>query len=341
MKRQTLCFFIAFFFIILFLFPNGLLTVPGVYNSKVTAAGGPEWPERDISIIVPTRPGGGFDLTARIAAPFIKKYLPKHANVIVDNKPGGGYKIGLKEVVTAKADGYTIAAFDPEDVAAIYITEAEQVKWLGDIRKLTWLCRVSVMPEALLVGLHTGFKKPGDMKGKKVRVAAFSTGDMFRTYKMMRGVDAEPSYGLFAGSGEAALAAMRGDLDAYIVNWAVAKRHVKTGEGKLMMMFLYSPERVPGLDVPTPKELGVKTVGMISGSYKFFLAPSGLPPQIKHIWEETFSKVFSDPEWSNQMAKAEQSPNPLIGEKVQEYVMAVLDEFEGNKDIICAIAKPK
>lgn len=68
------------------------------------------YPERTITLIVPFAPGGGTDITARIIAPYIEKYLG--GKIIIENKPGAGGEIGTTDCMLAKPDGYTVCTFN-------------------------------------------------------------------------------------------------------------------------------------------------------------------------------------------------------------------------------------
>ncbi len=64
------------------------------------------YPSRPIRIIVPTGPGGGFDIQARTIA---QKLSEKPGlSVIVENRPGAGSLNGTDAVAKAPADGYTL-----------------------------------------------------------------------------------------------------------------------------------------------------------------------------------------------------------------------------------------
>ena len=69
------------------------------------------FPERNINIIVPFSPGGGYDAIARATARSMKKFLPKGVNVIVKNVTGAAGRRAAVFMYRAKPDGYTIAHF--------------------------------------------------------------------------------------------------------------------------------------------------------------------------------------------------------------------------------------
>lgn len=65
-----------------------------------------EYPERQITMIVPVGAGGGTDTHARALAQEMQAVLGQPINVV--NRPGGGGYVGAKSVVDARADGYTV-----------------------------------------------------------------------------------------------------------------------------------------------------------------------------------------------------------------------------------------
>ena len=65
-----------------------------------------DYPSKPVHIVVPTAPGGGNDLVARLLAAFLQARLGQ--TFVVDNKPGAQNLIGSKYVALASGDGYTL-----------------------------------------------------------------------------------------------------------------------------------------------------------------------------------------------------------------------------------------
>ena len=74
----------------------------------VTGAGAQAqtFPEKPLRIIVPQPPGGGFDLSARVMADRLPRFLGQP--VIVENKPGAGTLVGTEFAARSAADGYSL-----------------------------------------------------------------------------------------------------------------------------------------------------------------------------------------------------------------------------------------
>lgn len=65
-----------------------------------------DWPTKTVQLIVPSKPGGGTDVMARIFADYLGRETG--GDVIVVNQPGGGGSIAYNQVMTAEPDGHTI-----------------------------------------------------------------------------------------------------------------------------------------------------------------------------------------------------------------------------------------
>jgi tripartite-type tricarboxylate transporter receptor subunit TctC len=302
---------------------------------SICRAEGADWPDRDIILIVPYAAGGGYDVVARATAPYIQRHLPKKANVVVKNVPGAGGKIGFMELVRAKPDGHTIAVLDPADVAVLQVSG--QLEGM-DILKLSWLGRLDRLPDLLTAGAKSGFKTPADMKGKPVRFAAIGAGVTFRSAVIAKAIGADARFISYDGTSPASIAAMQGDIDAFVVNWVSATRMAAISEGRLIPMFVAASERISDIkEIPCARDLGIDLEESVLGYSHILTAPAGLPDSLKKAWEETLARTFSDPGWTAQMNRVKYPPSPLTGGELDAGIRRTLKATGGLKDIISGI----
>ena len=94
-----------------FKYQPGRLLASAAVLSMAIVAGGPasaaDYPDHDITFIVPYSPGGGSDQQARRLQPGLQKALG--VNIRIVYKTGGGGAIGFSELYRSKPDGYTIS----------------------------------------------------------------------------------------------------------------------------------------------------------------------------------------------------------------------------------------
>ena len=69
-------------------------------------AGGDDWPQRPIRLVMPYAPGGLTDTSARLIAEPLGALLGQP--VVVDNRPGAGSTVASQFVARQAADGYTL-----------------------------------------------------------------------------------------------------------------------------------------------------------------------------------------------------------------------------------------
>ena len=65
-----------------------------------------DYPSRTVRIIVPSAPGGGYDVIGRLLAERLSRELTHP--VVVENRVGGGTVLGTQTAAAAPADGYTL-----------------------------------------------------------------------------------------------------------------------------------------------------------------------------------------------------------------------------------------
>ncbi|AOB29862.1 ABC transporter substrate-binding protein [Bordetella sp. H567] len=97
-----------------------------------------EWPERTVTIIVPSAAGGAADLTARTFAQYLGGKTGQ--SVVVEDRPGAGGIVGTNSVKSAPADGYTfLLSTNSTQAANPYLYKSLPYDPLKDFRQVGML----------------------------------------------------------------------------------------------------------------------------------------------------------------------------------------------------------
>src|SRR5580704_19773886 len=90
-----------------------------------------DFPSRPIKMYVPFPPGGGIDVTARIAAEKLSEILGQQIAII--NQGGGGGAIATDAVARADPDGYTLLYHSVTGITHAAVTQNLSYDWLRDL----------------------------------------------------------------------------------------------------------------------------------------------------------------------------------------------------------------
>ncbi|MAB07812.1 MAG: tripartite tricarboxylate transporter substrate-binding protein [Rhodobacteraceae bacterium] len=285
------------------------ITIAGSVALAAGAAFAQDSPDKPIEVIVGYSAGGGTDVMARTTAPFIEKYLGDGASIVVKNMPGASGQIGVTEVATADPDGYTLGTFNlPGMMARTIDREADY-----DQDSFTYLANVVNDPNVIVTtkggGLDSIDKLIEEAKANPgaVTVGMSSLGgdDHFMLIKLQQLTGAEFTIVPFKGSAPARTALMGGHVAMGILNIS----EVAEFQEELNVLGVATEERSDfAPDLPTFKEQGVD---LINGSMRGFVAPAGLPEDVRAKLLDAFEQLEGDAEFQEAM-KATANPVEVV-----------------------------
>jgi tripartite-type tricarboxylate transporter receptor subunit TctC len=263
-----------------------------------------QYPARNIELIVPYGPGGGFDIYARAVAKAMENHLPKNVRVIVRNIPGAGSVNGIATMFRAAPDGYTMGIVDLPGAVAPQIM-GEPVHY--DLDKATWLGTVNVGVYSLVIGRKAMFPTLEAFRNPAGRLPFFATTGsndlaMARIAAAVLGIKAQflTSY---SGGPATHLAIIRGEADASLgIDVAIA-RHVASGDLKQLVWFARKGARGMPDGVATADEAGHPELANLSLN-RVFAAPPGLPEAVRNRLTDAVQKALNDPEFEAWAARA-------------------------------------
>lgn len=185
--------------------------------------------DKTVRIIVGYCPGGGYDTYARMIAPYLSKSLA--ASVVVENFPGAGGIAALNRTATLPPDGLTMQLINGTGAALTQLVELSSVRY--NVLELTHLATLSASPWMWMVGPNSPIKTPADAMKPDVKHAwagsgpidGLSDGAAFTCEALKLNCRVVIGY---KGSNDAALAVLRGEMDAIYISDTSANNIAKS-----------------------------------------------------------------------------------------------------------------
>lgn len=288
-----------------------------------TAVAAQSYPTRAVRLIVPSSPGGGTDITARIIAPDLSRLLGQQ--VVVENRPGAGTMIGGEAVAKAAPDGYTLLmgistlAINP----AIYRkVPYEVLRDFAPITQAVSLPNVIVGHPSLpaknvkeLVALAKA--RPGQLNFSS---AGLGTSPHLSMELFLSMTKTKMVHVPYKGSGPAAIDLIAGQVQLMAPNMLTAYPHIKSG--RMRAYGVTSPKRSAGApEIPTIAESGLP--GYEAVQWYGVLAPAATPrPIITRLHGEVV-KVLQQPNVKELLSKDGAEP---VGSTPEQFAAFIKDE---------------
>ncbi len=258
----------------------GPVAAIGLACSIAAPAWAQSYPDRPVTLVVPSSAGGGADTVARILADALPPFLGEP--VVVENRPGAGGTIGAETVAKSDPDGYTWLLIGNAHAANVSLRDNLAYDLLTDFAPVT---QVNASPHVVVVNPSVPFETVSDMvalakeKPDQLNYASAGTGSVTflaaEIFKDQAGVTI--THIPYTGGGNSLRAVVAGETQIYFSPLLVAVPYIE--DNRLRAIAVTSPERVPLLpDVPTVAESGYP-------DYEFSLwnglvVPAGTPDEI-------------------------------------------------------------
>ncbi len=259
---------------------NNLLMYIGLAAVAAQAQAQTTYPTRAVRLIVPSSPGGGTDISARILAPQLTQFLGQQ--VIVDNRPGAGTMIGAEAVARAAPDGYTLLM----GISTLAINPAmykkvtyDALKDLAPISQAVSLSNVLVIHPSLPTRNVKEFVTFVRARSGQINFASAGVGTSPHLSMELLLVLAKLNmvHVPYKGSGPGVTDLVAGHVPVMMPNMLSAQPHIKTG--RLRALGVTGTKRAPGAeDIPTIAEAGVP--GYEAVQWYGVLAPAATPRDI-------------------------------------------------------------
>jgi tripartite-type tricarboxylate transporter receptor subunit TctC len=285
-----------------------------------------DWPTRLVTIIVPFGAGGNTDMMARLAAQDLSQKFGQ--NFIVENRPSPGGVIGVRDVVQAQPDGYTLLFCASSMITLtpqVQNVEFDPIKKLVPITNVGTGAQVMAIKRSLPVanlGEFLAYAKanPGKLNFSTAGVQNLSEFLPVRLFKIT-GVDlvmvparAEP---------QAISDLMGGVTDVYFGNASSLLPLAKNDQIRLVAVS--TPQRLSAApDLPTVAET---VPGFESTSWNGFLAPAGTPASVVAAIRTEVSALVKREDVAQRLASLGIVPGGMSQDQIEAMFQREQDTF--------------
>jgi tripartite-type tricarboxylate transporter receptor subunit TctC len=299
-----------------------LLGLLGLLAGSVSAQ---TYPTKPVKIVVPSAPGGGTDIVARLLAQSFSKALGQ--NFIVENKPGAGNLIGIETVARAPADGYTLLF-----VASPLVLNPILFKKVNydPIKDFSPISLAATAPNILVVHPSTPATNVKEWvelahKGQnKLSYASAGVGTSphmsMELFNAMAGI--QTLHIPYKGTTPAVTDLLGGQVNAMFSNALTVMPHIQSG--KLRALAVSGNRRLELLpDVPTVMEAGIAQY--VSLQWYGLLAPAGTPSAVIQTINREMVKALQSKDIKDKLASEGAEP---AGSTPTEFANLIKNDFD-------------
>lgn len=280
---------------------------------------------KNLVLVVPYKPGGGYDTWGRVLAPYLGKYTG--TRTIVKNMPGAGGMLGINEVYNAAPNGLTINIQNAVACVTNQIAGVKGVRY--DLLKYSWIGRATTDRRVLAMRKGASVQTIQELIDSKESVKIGATGLGGSTY-----VDAVISKGAlnlpieiihgYDSSSEIDLGLLRGEIEGTYGSYSSRLKMVKGGE-QFIILQSGAKRSAKLAEIPTWFEVAptdkakqiLKVLNAMHETGRPLAAPPGTPVERVAFLREAFEKTMKDPEFLESAKKAKLEVDYLSGEEME------------------------
>ncbi|MEK8087888.1 tripartite tricarboxylate transporter substrate binding protein [Aquabacterium sp. A3] len=284
--------------------------------------------------IAPAKPGGGFDLTCKMAQTMLSVNQLSSSPLRVTYMPGGIGAVAYNAVVAQRpGEPNTIVAFSGGSL--LNLAQGKFGRYtVDDVR---WLAALGADYGAVIVKKDSPFQSLKDVVAalqKDPTKVVFGAGGTVGSQDWMKAALTARAAGVnpramrfvaFEGGGEAVTALQGGHIQVYSGDAAEASQQISAGT-PIRVLAVFAEQRLPGAmsKVPTAKEQGYDiTWPIIRG---FYMGPKVSDADFK-AWEGAFRKAMAQPAYATLREERGLFPLTLTGPELDAYVKRQTQQY--------------
>jgi len=286
----------------------------------VLAAPAGKFPVRPVRIVVPSTPGGGLDVMARIMGPRLTEHWGEQ--VVIDNRAGAGGIIGTDIVSKAAPDGHTLLIVTTGYTTNPYLIGKLPYRTPEDFEPVT---SIGTTPVVLVAHPSLSARTAGELvalakqrPGQLVFASSGTGSGGHLTMVLLQQVaGVKFNHVPYKGAGASTAAVVGGEAQLLFTATGAALPQIKAG--RLKPLVVTGARRARALpDVPTVIEAGLP--GCVMEQWYGYLAPAGAPRAlIDRIYADLVA-VMKLPDVSARLQAAGFDLDGMPPEKFRQYL---------------------
>jgi len=284
--------------------------------------------------IAPAKPGGGFDLTCKLAQSGLKDNGLLEAPMRVTYMPGGVGAVAYNAVVAQRPkDAGTITAFSSGSL--LNLAQGKFGRY--DENAVRWLAGIGTDYGAISVRADSPYKTLDDLvqalkkdPGGIVFGAGATIGgqDWMQTALIARAAGIDPKalrYVAFEGGGETLTAMLGGHVQ--VTSSGLGEVTPQLAANKIRILAVLSDQRLPGKlqGLPTAKEQGYDIVWPVIRG--FYMGPEVSDADFAW-WKAQFDTLLASPEFAKLREQRDLFPLNMTGDELKAYVFKQVQDYK-------------
>src|SRR4051794_12032066 len=279
-----------------------------------------------IKIVVPSTPGGGSDVLARLLADQIGR--AQGPTMVIENRPGASNTIGGEAVARAAPDGNTLLIATPEFVITPHLRKLNY----DPLTSFEPICYLVRSPQAIVVNVASPYRRLADLleaaRAKPGELTLASAGPASSPHiaieKLKRAAGVNITYVPYPGSGPAVNALLGEHLTAVFASYPNVVEPVRSG--RLRALAVASLTRIEQLpEAPTVAESGFKDYE--ADLWYGVVAPAKTPKETIEQLAGWFSAAIQVPEIKLKLLAQGLFPVGSCGAGFGEFLRKEYDDF--------------
>ncbi|MDB5649236.1 MAG: family tricarboxylate transporter, receptor protein [Hyphomicrobiales bacterium] len=291
-------------------------TIPLLALAAIVAHAGPAsavdetveafYRNRQVTLIVGSSAGGGYDAYSRLLARHIGRHIPGNPSIVVQNMPGASGVRSINYLANIAPKDGSVFGIGTRSTLVEPLFGSDQVK--ADARKLSWIGGLNTEWSVGVSWRTSGLTSIADARAREFAVSSSGISSDGAVYAAILNNVLGTRFRIingYPGTAEEQLAMQRGEV-AGRVGWAwgslrsTARDHIEKGD--LKPFVLLSPQAQPGIDAPLARDFAASDEDRAVLDFAFapqligrpFFGPPDVPADRLAVLRTAFAETTQD-----------------------------------------------